>query len=360
MKRRYLTAAALMLLPATAAAEGQVNMYNWSDYIADGTIEAFEEKTGIDARYDVFDSNEVLEAKLLAGGTGYDIVVPSGSFLERQIQAGVFMEIDRSRLSNYGNLSDEIMAKVAAHDPGNKYAVPYAWGTTGIGYNVGLIQERMPDAPVGSWDMIFNPDVVSKFADCGVTLLDAPSEIIEIALNYLGHDPDTQDRAHHEEAEALLEQIRPHVRYFHSSQYINDLANGEVCLSVGWSGDVFIAQARAEEAGQGVAVDYVIPKEGTVLWFDLMAIPADAPNPDNAHALIDYLLEAQVAADMTNYVWYANANEASWPMVDKEVLENPSIFPDEATLANLFPDRADTPQMTRLRTRMWTKVKAGL
>jgi len=250
--------------------------------------------------------------------------------------------------------------KIGAHDPGNKYAVPYAWGTTGIGYNAKLISERMADAPLGSWDMVFKPEVVSKFADCGVTILDAPSEVIEAALKYLGHDPDTTDQAAHDEAEALLTSIRPHVRYFHSSQYINDLANGEVCLSVGWSGDVFIAQARAEEAEQGVEIDYYIPKEGTVLWFDMMAIPSDAPNPDGAHALIDFMLQPQVAADITNYVWYANANEASWPLVDKDVLENPSIFPDEATLANLFPDKADSSRLSRLRTRMWTKVKAGL
>lgn len=358
--KRFVALTAAVLMPVAAHAEGTVNVYNWSDYIGEKTVENFEKETGTKVNYDVFDSNEVLEAKLLAGGSGYDVVVPSGSFLERQIQAKVFQPIDTSKLANYGNLDEGIMSKIASHDPGNKYAVPYAWGTTGVGFNPALIAERLPDAPVGSWDLVFKPENAAKLADCGITMLDAPTELFDIALHYLGYSPDSTDKGEHEEAAALLESIRPYVRYFHSSQYINDLANGEVCISIGWSGDVFIAQARAEEAGQGVAIEYYIPSEGTVQWFDLMAIPADAPNPDAAHAFIDHMLKAEEAAAMTNYVWYANANKASWPLVDKEVLENNSIFPDETTLSNLFADKSSPQRTSRLRTRLWTKIKAGL
>jgi len=256
--RTGLMAAALTSL-ALAGAQAEddktLNVYNWSDYIAEDTIPEFEERTGIEVRYDVFDSNEVLEGKLLAGNTGYDIVVPSASFMARQIQAGVFMELDKSKLDGLGNLNASIMDKVAQYDPGNKYGVPYMWGTTGFAYNIGMIEERMPDAPVNSWDMMFDPDVVSKFADCGVTFLDAPTEVFDAARNYLGIDPDSEDPEDLKKAEDLLMKVRPYIKYFHSSQNINDLANGDICLAMGWSGDMFIARDRAAEAGQGVEID---------------------------------------------------------------------------------------------------------
>lgn len=364
MKRKLTTgilaAAAVAFTGAGQAAEEPVlNVYNWSDYIAEDTIENFEKEYGIEVNYDVFDSNEVLEAKLLAGNTGYDVVVPSGSFLERQIQAGVFMELDKSKLSNYGNLDDDILDRVSMHDPGNKHAIPYMWGTTGFAYNIDMINERMPDAPTDSWAMLFDPDVVKNFADCGATLLDAPTEGLSNMLGYLGRDPNSEAEEDLEAFEEQMMKIRPHIRYFHSSQNINDLANGEICLAMGWSGDMFIAMDRAAEADQGIEIDYVIPKEGAVIWFDMMAIPADAPHPNNAHLFLDYIMRPEVAASISNYVWYANANEAATRLVDEEVRENPDIYPPPEIKNKLFPDLATSPGFTRKLTRSWTRIKTG-
>lgn len=344
---------------AAQAEEKLLNIYNWSDYIAEDTISNFEKETGIKVRYDVFDSNEVLEAKLLAGNTGYDIVVPSASFVARQIQAGVFQPLDRSKLSNYGNLDPEIMNILAGYDPDNAHVVPWMWGTTGIGYNVNKIKERMPDAPIGSWDMIFKPEVVSKFADCGVTMLDAPTEVFPSALRYLGLPTGTQDKAELDKAEALVLAVRPNVKYFHSSSYIDDLANGEACLSLGWSGDVFIARDRAVEAENGNEIAYFIPKEGALLWVDVMAVPKDAPHPNNAHLFIDYIMRPEVVAAISNYVSYANGNAAATPLVDEAVRNDPAIYPDEETKKNLFPNVVNTPQFDRNVTRAWTRVKTG-
>ncbi len=352
-------AAAAALAAAPAAADGELHIYNWSDYIADDTIANFEAETGIDVTYDVFDSNEVLEGKLLAGNTGYDLVVPSGSFMERQIQAGVFQALDKSALSNYGNLDADILQRVAAHDADNVHSIPYMWGTTGIGYNVAMVEERMPGAPVDSWDLILNPEIVSKFADCGVTVLDAPTELLDIAMNYLGFDPTAGTGEGLEEAEALLQQVRPHLKYFHSSQYINDLANGDICIAVGWSGDVLIAADRAAEADNDVEIAYSIPKEGTVIWFDLLAIPSDASNVAEAHLFLDYLMRPEVVAEITNYVYYANANAAAAPFVEEEILQDPSIYPPDDVKANLFADTADSPRITRTQNRIWTRIKTG-
>lgn len=344
---------------AGAEEEKVLNVYNWSDYIAEDTIRKFEERTGIKVRYDVFDSNEVLEAKLLAGQTGYDVVVPSGGFVERQIKAGVFQKLDKSKLKNSANLDAEIMKQIGAYDPGNQYVTPYLWGTTGIGYNIKKIRERMPEAPIDSWDMIFKPEIIAKFADCGVTLLDAPAEVAPTALSYLGLNPGSQDPKDLEKVEALLAKIRPHIKYFHSSKYIDDLANGETCLVLGWSGDILQARDRAAEAGQGVEVGYSIPREGALIWFDLTAIPADAPHPGNAHLFLDYLMEAEVMAGISNYVNYANANTASTSMVSEEVKGDPSIYPTEEVKAKLFPSTPNTAQFDRLLTRTWTRVKTG-
>lgn len=360
---QFMLSAAASLLMAVSAASAEedkvLNIYNWSDYIAEDTIENFEKRTGIKVNYDVFDSNEVLEAKLLAGNTGYDIVVPSGSFLERQIMAGVFGKIDRTRLQNYGNLDPDILGRVDVHDSGNEHSVPYMWGTTGIGYNVKMVEERMPDAPVDSWDMIFDPEVVSEFADCGVTLLDAPTEVISAALNYLGLDPNSEDKGDLKEAEALLMSIRPHIKYFHSSQNINDLANGDICVAMGWNGDMLIARDRAAEAAQGVEVAYTIPKEGALIWFDLMAIPSDAPHPQNAHLFLDYIMEPEVIAAVSDYVFYANGNSASIEFVDPEVKGDPGIYPSDEVKAKLFPDKVNSPKFDRLLTRAWTRIKTG-
>ena len=356
-------AAAAVLVAASSgglAAEEQVlNVYNWSDYIAEDTIANFEKATGIKVNYDVFDSNEVLEAKLLAGSSGYDVVVPTAGFLERQIKAGVFMKLDRSKLKNYANLDHDILSRVAAHDPGNQYAIPYMWGTTGFGYNVDKVKAAMPDAPVDSWDMLLDPKVVSQLAGCGVTLLDAPTEVFASVMQYLGRDPNGESKEDVKLFEQHMMKVRPYIKYFHSSQNINDLANGEICVAMGWSGDMLMARDRADEAKQGVQISYVIPKEGAVMWFDNLAIPADAPHPGNAHRFVDYIMQPKVVAAISNYVFYANGNAASMPFVDDEVKSDPGIYPSAEVKAKLFPDLADSARFTRLLTRAWTKIKTG-
>ena len=344
---------------AGAADEKVLNVYNWSDYIAEDTLSNFEERTGIKVNYDVFDSNEVLEAKLLAGNSGYDVVVPTASFMERQIKAGVFGKLDRSKLANYGNLDAAILERVAAHDPGNEHAIPYMWGTTGFGYDINKVEAALPGAPVDSWRMIFDPEVVSKLAGCGVTVLDAPTEVFANLMSFLGRDPNGNSNEDVRLFEEHMMKIRPHVKYFHSSQNINDLANGEICVAMGWSGDMLIARDRAAEAEQGVEIAYTIPREGAVIWFDNLAIPSDAPHAENAHLFLDYIMEPEVAAAISNYVFYANANNASLPHVDDEVKTDPGIYPSDAVKANLFPDLADSAKFTRLLTRAWTRVKTG-
>ena len=345
--------------PAATAAN-ELNVYNWSDYISDDAIANFEKETGIKVTYDVFDSNEVLEAKLVAGNTGYDLVVPSLSFLGRQVQAGVFMEIDKSKLSNYGNLDTVLLERIADTDANNAHSIPYLWGTTGIGYNVAKVKEALgEDAVIDSWEVFFNPEKLAKLHGCGVAVLDTPQEIIPSALNYLGEDPNSFDEAVIGKAEALLAAIKPHITYFHSSQYINDLANGDICLAVGWSGDIFQAADRADEAGQGVEVAYVIPKEGAAMWFDMLAIPKDARHVDNAYKFLDYLMRPEVMAGIQNYVAYASANSAALPQVDEEILTNPGIYPSDETKAKLFTFAVLPPEVDRLSTRMWTRLKTG-
>jgi putrescine transport system substrate-binding protein len=347
--------------PTVAAAEEPVlNIYNWSDYIAEDTLANFTKETGIKVNYDTFDSNEVLEAKLVAGNTGFDLVVPSLTFLARQIQAGVFQPLDKSKLTNYGNVDPEIMALIAKNDPGNTYAVNYLWGTTGIGYNVKKIREILgPDAPTDSWALFFDPKNLSKLKQCGVYVLDTPSEVLPLALNYLGEDPNSFDEAVIRKGEALMKSIRPYITQFHSSEYINALANGDACIAIGWSGDVFQARDRAEEAGKGVEIAYVIPKEGAAVWFDMMAIPKDAKHPDNAHKFINYLLRPDVMAGISNYVAYANANKASLPMVDQALKDNPGVYPTPEASKKLFNLAVLPPEVDRLFTRIWTTLKTG-
>lgn len=354
---------------AASAAQGGskvLNVYNWSDYIGEDTIAGFQAETGIKVTYDVFDSNEVLEAKLMAGNTGYDIVVPSLTFLSRQVQAGVFQEIDKSRLSNYGNLDPEFMALLAQNDPGNAHSLPYLWGTTGIGYNVQKVKEVLgEDAPVDSWALVFEPANLAKLKSCGVAILDTPSEIIPPVLQYLGEEPNSFDEAVIQKGVDRLRELRPHITYFHSSQFINDLANGDICVAVGWSGDIIQAQARAAEAAEAnpgkpaVEVAYSIPKEGAPMWFDMLAIPKDARNVDNAYLFLDYLMRPDVMAGIQNYVMYASANTAALPMVDEAVLNDPGIYPDEETKAKLFTLAVLPPEVDRLFTRHWTTLKTG-
>ena len=347
--------------PAAPVAEEKVlNIYNWSDYIGQDTIKNFEKETGIKVTYDVFDSNEILEAKLVSGNTGYDLVVPSIQYLARQVQAGVFQPLDKSKLSNWKNLDPEIMARIAKLDPDNAHAVNWQWGTTGIGYNVAKVKAALgPNAPVDSWDLIFKTENISKLKSCGVAVLDTPQEIMTAALKYLGEDPNSFDEKVIRKGEALLTTIRPYITEFNSSEYINELANGDICVAVGWSGDVFQAKSRAEEAKNGIEINYNIPKEGAAMWFDMMAIPADAKHPNNAHLFLNYIMRPEVMAGISNYVQYANANKASTPFVDKAILNNPNIYPTPEMMNKLFTFAVVPPDVDRLYTRIWTKLKTG-
>lgn len=342
-----------------AAAGGKLNVYNWSDYIAEDTVANFEKDTGITVQYDVYDSNEMLEAKLMAGGTGYDLVHPSAAFLARQIVAGVYQPIDPAKIPNYKNLDPKIMEVLAAFDPGNKYAVPWFWGTTGIGYNIAEINKRMPDAPVNSLDILFKPELAQKFADCGISMLDAPSEVLQIALKYLGKDPYTASADDYAAAEKLLLGVRPYVKYFHSSSYINDIASGSICLSLGWSGDFSLAGVRAEEAKNGIEIGYAIPKEGTLIWMDTIAMPTDAVNIEQSYQWINYNLDPKIAAANANYVAYGSPVAAAMPMIDKALLDDPNIYPTPEVQARLFADKVASPEVERMRTRTWTKIKTG-
>jgi len=361
MTRTILTAAvAMVALTAVASAQDKVvHVYNWSDYIDEEILKDFESETGIKVVYDVFDSNEILETKLLAGGTGYDVVVPSGTFLARQIQAGIFMKLDKSKLSNIGNLWDVITKRTETYDPGGQYSINYMWGTTGLGYNVEKVKERLGIEKIESWDVFFKPENLEKLKDCGVHVLDAPTELIPAALNYLGKNPDSHDVDEIQAAGDLLKTIRSSVQKFHSSEYINALANGDICLAFGWSGDVFQARDRAAEADNGVTIDYAVPKEGALMWFDQMAIPADAPHPDNAHAFLNYILKPEVIAKASNYVYYANGNKASQELIEAEILEDPAIYPTPEALAKLYTTTPYPPKVQRVVTRVWTNVKTG-
>ncbi len=357
-----LTIAAVFLVNGALTAEEKIlHFYNWSDYIAEDTLENFTKETGIKVVYDVFDSNEVLETKLLAGKSGFDIVVPSNSFLARQIKAGVFQKIDKSKLTNYGNLDKALLKVLETNDPGNLYGVPYLWGTTGLGINPAKIKAVLgDDAPMNSWDLVFQEKYISKLKSCGVSFLDAPSDVLPSVLLYLGEDPNSLSTSMYlDKVQPLLMKIRSHVTYYHSSKYINDLANGDICVAIGWSGDVAQAATRADEAENNVEVQYVIPTEGAGLWFDMLAIPADAKNVENAHILINYLMRPDVIAEITNYVWYANANTASFNLVDKEISGDTSIYPDAETKKKLFIFDVMPPKIDRVQNRIMTRIRTG-
>jgi putrescine transport system substrate-binding protein len=350
---------AVAAAPGATDAEKVLNVYNWSDYIDPETVKNFEAKYGIKVNYDVFDSNEVVETKLLAGNTGYDLVMPSAQFMERQIKAGVFQKLDKALLMNLGNMDPSIMQRVALHDPDNAHSIPYMWGTDGIGYNVDQIKQLMPDAPLDSWALVLDPKLAAKFKDCGISILDAASDIRSIVLIYLGKDPNSQDPDDLKLVEEQLMKIRPYVRKINSSQYIEDLANGELCIAVGYSGDILQARDRAREAGRGVNVAYSVPKEGTIIWFDMMVIPADAKHPRNAHLFIDYLMEPQVAANNSNAVHYPNGNLASEQFINPDVKNDPSVFPSAEVKAKLSPELAVGDDYNRLLTRSWTRFQTG-
>jgi putrescine transport system substrate-binding protein len=352
---------ALLALPIAAKAEERtVNFYNWSSYVAPGVLEDFTRETGIKVVYDTFDANETLETRLLAGKSGYDVVVPTAYFLQRQIKASVFQKLDKSKLPNLVNAWAVVTARLSTYDPGNQYAANYMWGTTGIGYNVKMVETILgPGAVIDSWDMVFKPENLARFKDCGVHMLDSPDDIFPAALNYLGLDPNSTKQADLEKAADLVGKIRPFVRKFHSSEYLSALATGEICLVVGWSGDILQARSRAAEAKNGVAVGYAIPKEGAQMFFDNLSIPADAKNVKEAYELINFLYRPDIAARNTNFLSYANGNLASQKLLDPKILGDKNIYPDEVMLAKLFVITARDPATQRIINRLWTKVKTG-
>jgi putrescine transport system substrate-binding protein len=351
----------LMAAPAIAAEEKVLNISNWSDYIAPDTIEKFTAETGIKVNYDVYDSNEVLEAKLLAGKSGYDLVVPSASpFLARQIKAKVYRKIDKAKLKNYDNLDKQILASLTIADPGNAYGVPYLWRTTGFGYNIAKVRAALGDgAPLDSMAMIFDPEIAKKLAPCGISLLDSALDVFPAALAYLGRDPTSKNPSDLEAAVGVVSKIRPYVKKFHASQYINDLANGDLCIALGYSGDIVQARARAAEAKNGVEIAYTIPKEGAQLSTDMMAIPASAAHPDNAHRFIDFILRPEVIAAITNAVGYPNPNALATDMLEDDIRNDPSVYPPDEVRAKFFIDKPASADYERARTRAWTKVKSG-
>jgi len=357
---KILTTTALSLgLTALAQADGTVHIYNWSDYIGEETLAEFEKATGIKPVYDVFDSNETLEGKLLAGRSGYDVVVPSNHFLGKQIKAGAFQPLDRAQLPNWENLDPVLLKQLETNDPGNQYAVPYLWGTNGIGYNVEKVKAVLGVDKIDSWATVFEPENMKKLASCGVSFLDSADEMLPAMLNYLGLDPNSKKAEDYAKAEAKLLEVRPYVTYFHSSKYIGDLANGNICVAVGFSGDVLQAADRAEEAGKGVEIVYAIPKEGANLWFDMLAIPADASNAKEAHAFINYLLTPQVIAEVSDYVGYANPNPKAGELMDQDVRNDEAVYPPQAVLDKLYISAEMPIKVQRLMTRSWTKVKSG-
>jgi len=353
-----IVAIATVAVPASAA-ERVVNFYNWSDYIAPTVFDAFTKETGITVRYDTFDGNDTLEAKLFAGQSGYDVVVPTAYFLGRQIEAGLYRKLDKSRLPNLTHAWPEIADRLAVYDPGNQYAVNYMWGTTGIGYNVKAVRDILgPDATIDSWNDVFDPDKIKKFQDCGIHLLDSSDDVMSAGLNYLHLDPNSTDPAALEKVTDLLIKIRPYVRKFHSLEYLNALATGEICFALGFSGDVKQAQRRAAEAKADIDIGFSIPKEGAQLWLDNLAIPNDAPHVAEAHALIDYLLKPEVAAKNTNYVFYANGDRPS-DFIDGTIRDDRTIYPDAATMARLYTIFARDQKTERLVNRLWTRIKTG-
>jgi putrescine transport system substrate-binding protein len=345
--------------PAAAGGQKALNLYIWSDYLAPNTLADFEKQTGIKVHAAYYDSNETLETKLLAGSSGYDVVVPTASYFERQIKAGVYLTLDKSKLPNLKNMDPQLMSRVAQHDPDNAHGVIYMWGTNGIGYNEKMVKELLPDAPLDSWRLVFDPAIASKVAKCGISVLDSPAEMMRAVLSYLGRDPNSQKPEDVTAVEQTLLKIRPFIRNINSSEYIEALANGDLCIAVGYNGDVLQARDRAKDANKGIDIKYIVPKEGSILWFDMLAIPKDAPDPDSAYAYLNYIMDAKVIADISNFKRYANANLASQPDVLQAVKDDPEIYPPPELRAKLAVQLADSPEQTRVITRMWEKFKTG-
>ncbi len=340
-------------------AERILNVYSWLDYIAPDTVARFEKETGIKVRYDMYDNNEVLETKLLTGHTNYDVVLPTGAFFERQRLAGVYRPLDKAALPNLVNADPDILRRLAVHDPGNRYAIPYMFTTTGLGYNVGQIQARLGAQIPDGWGLLFDPANAAKLQDCGIAIIDSEMDVFLSAMIYLGRDPNRLDPADVAAASAVLSKIRPFVRYIDPAQYISDMANNSICLALGWSGDVEQAQSRAGEARTGARLAYLVPREGAVITVDMMAIPADAPHPRNAAAWMNYLMRPDVMAGITNYIHYPNGYSASLPWVADAVKNDPAIYPDASTRARLVSPKAVPLDYSRLVTREWTRFRTG-
>jgi putrescine transport system substrate-binding protein len=334
-----------------------LNLYIWSDYLAPTTLSRFEKQTGIKVNAAYYDANETLDTKLLAGSSGYDVVVPTASYFERQIKAGVYLPLDKSKLPNLKNMDPQLMAKVAFHDPGNAHGVIYLWGTNGIGYNEKMVKGLLPDAPLDSWGMVFDPKVASKLAKCGISVLNSPAEMMRAVFSYLGKDPNSQNPEDLAQGEAVLLKIRPFIRSINSSEYIDALANGDLCVAVGYNGDVLQARDRAQDANKGIEIKYSIPKEGTILWFDMMAIPKDAPHPESAYAFINFVMTPEVIGEITNFKGYANANSVAQPLAS--VKNEPAIYPTPELMPKLTVQLADSDDQTHAITRVWEKFKTG-
>ena len=345
---------------APAAEEKVLNLYIWSDYVAPDTLANFTKKTGIKVNMDVYDTSEILQGKMFAGASGYDVVVADGPVLKRFIQAGVVRELDKSKLAHINTQDPEIVAHAAGADPDHNHGVLYMWGTSGIGYNVEKVKQVLgPNAPVDSWKLILDPANAEKLSKCGLYVFDSAADIFEMTLNTMGRDPHSTVPKDYEDAAAVWQKIRPYVTKFSNSELISALANGDICVAMGYSGDVFQARARAEEAKKGVKIAYSIPKEGAVMWFDFMAIPKDAPHADAAHAFLDYILMPEVIGPISNEVYYANANGQAKPFIDKKLLGDKTVYPDTATMGKLVSESNPPPEIERLRTRIWNRVKTG-
>jgi putrescine transport system substrate-binding protein len=358
---RTLAVAALLWAGAAMAAEEKVlNVFTWPDYIAPDTVRNFERKYGVRVNYDTYDSTEMAEARLLAGRTGYDVVVHAERYSARLIPIGVYRPLDRSKIPNWRNLDPWVLRMLDSADPGNRYGVPYLWGTTGFAYNVRMIRERMPDAPVDSGDMIFKPEIARRFADCGITFLDEPTDVIPMAMVYLGHDPNSLDPDDLRDVERLLKGVRPYIRYFSSAKMLIDLPNEEVCIAMSWSGDYAQAMVRAQQVGKPVDLAYTTQREGTVAWFDLWFIPSDAPHPHNAHLFLNYLLRPDVGAAISLETRYATANLKALPLLPRAVLDDPAVYPPESVRRSLYKGVILDPVDERRRSRLWSRVKTGL